>query len=59
MHGPTTDRGGEPTTDRVGTGAPARPSRARLDRVLQAPNRAELRSAGTGEGARPHVVCGD
>ncbi len=45
----------EATTDRVGTGALARPSRAQLDRFVSRSYRvASLRRAG--EGARPHVV---
>jgi hypothetical protein len=45
-------------TGHVRTGALARPGRALLDRVLQAPSLAELCSARTGEGTRPHVACG-
>ena len=60
MHGAITNRvGNGPTTDHVGTGALARPGRAKLDRVFTKKNLAELRSARTGEGARPHTVCGD
>jgi len=45
------------TTDRVGTGAPARPAE-RSSAIASAYKSVELRSTRTGEGARPHVVRG-
>jgi hypothetical protein len=45
------------TTDRVGTGAPARPAE-RSSAIASAYKSVELRSTRTGEGARPHMVRG-
>jgi hypothetical protein len=45
------------TTDRVGTGAPARPA-GRSSAIGFAYKSVELRSTRTGEGARPRVVRG-